>query len=230
MKKIGEYWVPNVDTFGFKKLRKTRAEYEDNRQGRQISHLAEAIDAMRAASGDTVFSGIALDAGANVGAYARHMAGIFAHVHAFEPARDTYECLARNVAEWGLTDKITTYANAVSSHSEWVKMGASFGRRSISRAVTGQGDIPAISLDSLNLAGVTFLKLDVEGYEEKVLAGAARLLASARPYVMMEVKEHVVEKGRDPLAAHHMILNMGYRLLHKIGMPPIDWLYAPTED
>ena len=33
----------------------------------------------------------------------------------------------------------------------------------------------------------------------------ARLLADQRPFVMMEVKEHGIEKGRDPLEAHRHI-------------------------
>ncbi len=226
MKKIGEYWVPNVDTRGFKRARKTRADFQEAGDGRQLGHLISALATLRARRGAEAFDGVAIDAGANVGSYARHMAQHFAHVHAFEPAEDTFACLQRNVQDWGLADRITVYPNALSDHAESVRMGASFGRRSISREIKGPGDIPAIPLDSLDFGTVTFLKLDVEGYEIKVLDGARQLLAQHRPFVMMEVKEHITEKGRDPLAAHHHILPLGYEMIEKIGTPAIDWLYA----
>jgi FkbM family methyltransferase len=228
MQKIGDYWVPAVDTRGFKRRRKTRADFADSGDGRQITHLTEALALIEARAGAQAFDGAALDCGANVGSYARHMATRFAHVHAFEPAEDTYACLARNIAEWGLGDRVTTYPNALSDHPEGVRMGASFGRRSISRAVQGKGNIPALPLDSFDFGRVTFLKLDVEGYEVKALNGAVRLLAEQRPFVMMEVKEHVVEKGRDPLEAHRHILTMGYALIARIGEPAIDYLYGPA--
>ncbi len=228
MQKIGDYWVPAVDTRGFKRRRKTRADFEEAGDGRQLTHLIEALTLLEEKAGVQVFDGAALDCGANVGSYARHMATRFAHVHAFEPAEDTFACLARNVTDWGLDNKITLYPNALSDAPEGVRMGASFGRRSISRAVQGKGSIAALPLDSLNFGRVTFLKLDVEGYEVKALTGAKRLLADQRPFVMMEVKEHVIEKGRDPLEAHRLILMMGYVLLAKIGSPAIDYLYSHT--
>ena len=230
MKKFGEYWVPDVDAFWFKNLNKTRNHY-DHKGGRDPAlHLAEALEVVRQAVGAEAMSqAVAIDAGANVGAYARHLAGVFAEVHAFEPAPDTFACLERNVADWGLAERVKVYPNALSSHPEGVKMGAGLFRRSIARAVSGAGDIPAIPIDSLGLAGVLFVKLDVEGYEEKVLNGARGLIEGQRPYVMMEVKERKVSKGAAELAPHEFLVSRGYTMARILGDPAtaIDRLYAP---
>ena len=57
--------------------------------------------------------------------------------------------------------------------------------------------VPAISLDSLNVSDCRLLKIDVDGGERPVLAGARQLLASRRPIVAIEVMNynmsHVLE-------------------------------------
>ncbi len=229
MKKIGEFWVPDVDTFWFRNLRKTRKNYEGGKQGTQLHHLTGAIDHIRATVGpDRLAASVAIDAGANVGAYARHMAAHFAHVHAFEPAPDTYECLARNIADWGLGARVTAYPNALSAVEEGVSMGGGgWFRRSISREVAGPGDIRAIPIDSLALEDVLLLKLDVEGYELKVLEGSRETLARCRPFVMMELKDRKIAKGTADMAPHEFLLGQGYEVVLKLGEPAIDRLYAP---
>lgn len=171
---------------------------------------------------------VAVDAGANVGAYARHMAAQFGHVHAFEPAQDTFDCLALNISEWGLSDRITAHQKALSDKAEGVSMGTpGLFRRSISREVKGAGDIPAVTLDSVGLENVMFLKLDVEGYEMRTLQGAKALLDNSHPFVMMEMKERKVAKGTADMTAHAFLLERGYTVCAKLGNPIIDWLYAP---
>jgi FkbM family methyltransferase len=45
-------------------------------------------------------------------------------------------------------------------------------------------------LDDIDLGGgVGFLKIDVEGHEEAVLAGASRTLKQSMPAVLVEVEE-----------------------------------------
>jgi FkbM family methyltransferase len=228
LQKVGEYWVPSVDLRGYKRRSKTLDAYQGGAHGKQIMHLIEALDRIFAETGMPLETGVAIDAGANVGAYARFMAGRFSHVHAFEPAADTFECLKRNIQDWHLTEKVTVYCSALSSQPENVKVAAGWRRRSISRKVIGRGSIPAITIDSLGLGKVTFLKLDVEGYEEKVLIGGLSTIGRCRPYIMMEVKEHEEMNAARPFAAHELLLSHRYKILQKIGSPSIDWLYAPA--
>ena len=226
MKKVGEYWVPDIDMFWFKNRAKTE-EHLAGQSHMNAWHIDQAIEAVRKIKGDKALAeGVAIDAGANVGAYARRLADVFRHVHAFEPAPDTFDCLKRNVEDWGLASKVTVYPNALSSHEEKVRMGTQLLRNSRSRSVQGPGDIPAITIDGLHLTDVVFVKLDVEGYEEKVLTGARETLLSQKPVVMMEVHEHKEHKREKALAAHDFIVAMGYRVVEKIGNPAKDWIYT----
>lgn len=231
MQKIGDYWVPDVDLRWFRNRRKTLENFAEGRQGKQTGHVLEAMERIRATEGaEAMAAATAIDAGANVGAYARAMAAAFGHVHAFEPAPDTFACLARNIVDWGLADRITAHPNALSAAEEGVSMGTGgWFRRSISREVAGPGDIPAVPIDSLGLTDVLFLKLDVEGYELKVLAGATQTLERCRPFVMMELKARKLARGTADLGPQDFLLARGYRVVAEIGSPVLDRLYAPAD-
>jgi len=49
-----------------------------------------------------------------------------------------------------------------------------------------------------NLARVSFIKIDVEGFEPSVVAGARRVIDRDRPSILMEIEDrHLVRYGRD---------------------------------
>ena len=229
MQKVGEYWVPDIDMRGFRNRRKTLANYRDGGHGKQIGHLSQALAVMTGALGpEALAQAVAIDAGANIGAYSRLMAAHFGAVHAFELAPDTFECLARNISDWGLDGRITPHQAAISDRPGSVGLGSGgWFRRSISREIKGQGTIPAIALDDLSASNVRLLKLDIEGHEEKALHGASRILNDDKPYVMMELKERHVQNGKADLGAHNPLLSLGYRVVADLGDPVIDRLYAP---
>lgn len=229
MQKVGDYWVPDIDMRRFRNRRKTMANYQGGGHGKQIHHLTEALEHIRAHAGaEAMAAATALDVGANVGAYARFMAEAFGHVHAFELAPDTAACLTRNVIDWGLADRITAHHKGVSDSEAMVGLGGGgWFRRSISREIKGQGEIPVIPIDALGLTDVLLIKLDVEGHEFKALQGASRTLEAGRPYVMMELKQRHLDAGKADLTAHNHLLSLGYRVVADLGEPVLDRLYAP---
>lgn len=231
MQKVGDYWVPDIDMRRFRNRRKTLANYASGGHGKQIHHLTQALDHIRAHAGaEAMARATALDVGANVGAYARFMAGAFGHVHAFELAPDTAACLQRNVQDWGLAGRVTAHHKGVSDVEAMVGVGGGgWFRRSISREIKGRGSIAVIPIDALGLTDVLFLKLDVEGHEFKALKGAERTLQSGRPYVMMELKQRHLDAGKADLTAHEHLLSLGYRIVADLGDPVLDRLYAPTD-
>lgn len=231
MQKIGDYWVPDIDMRRFGNRRKTLENYQHGGHGTQIGHLQQTLDHLVARCGaDALAQSVAVDAGANVGAYARRLSQYFAQVHSLEPADDTYACLARNVADWGLGARIRTHHKAISDQPGRVGMKPlGLFRRSISREVGGAGQIEAVTLDGLDLAKVLLIKLDVEGHEFKALSGAARTLERWRPFVMMELKARKVAKGTADLRAERLLLDAGYEVIADLGEPVIDRLYAPGE-
>lgn len=176
---------------------------------------------------------IAIDAGANIGVHtvewARHMAG-WGEVYAFEAQEAVFYALAGNIA---LNNCLNAHARlaALSSRDGELLIPkpdyfrpASFGslelRKRENTEFIGQEisydaasccSVPALALDSLRLPRVDLIKVDVEGMELEVLAGATQLIESHRPILVVEVLK--AEKG----AIEAFAANLGYRVF-SMGM------------
>lgn len=129
-----------------------------------------------------------VDVGAHVGQYTLLAAKRAAHVVAFEPSAATRARLERNVRDSGL-DNVEVHPYAVGDSDGDVQIGAAEPGNSGTAAIVGSGGtaVPMRTLDSvLGDRVVDVLKIDVEGGEAGVLAGAANVLR-ARPSILMEV-------------------------------------------
>ena len=87
-------------------------------------------------------------------------------------------------------------------------------------------DVPLIALDSLSLPRLDFMKVDVEGYEPKVIDGAIELISRWRPTIVLECwADHSwgasVEHTRQQF---RKLLQLGYEL---IRVDHADWLFVP---
>jgi FkbM family methyltransferase len=220
LKKIGEFWVPDVDVNVWSRLGKTRrktiARFTEG--GPKAQDLVEVLKLLPSGR-------VAIDGGANVGAYARMLAAQYETVYAFEPAEDTFEALQQNIEEWGLSDRVITRNQALSDAVENVGMSLKLGGRSVSRTVSGPGDIPAVTIDSLELEQVDFIKLDVEGYEYQALAGARETLQRCHPAVLFEDKpgkRDLADTNRDP---HFLLRSQGAHQVGCFGQGEFDYLY-----
>ncbi len=222
MQKVGDYWLPDRDTAPGKHLEKAKKAFADGGEGSQIHHLHQALYFVPERE-------VVLDVGANIGSWTRVLAGLFATVHAFEPVPETFECLQRNIRDWGLEDRVRLHAEAISDRAAGVAMSIRPGFRSVGAQVGGEGSIPAITLDSLELSACSFIKLDVEGHEVAALEGARETIARLRPWVMIENKPGENRKLGRRVTADKVIEAMGYRLVKRIGDRGIDWLYCPAE-
>lgn len=143
--------------------------------------------------GCTVF-----DVGANAGYYAILAAELGASVHAFEPNPQVRALLSRSVILG--TGEIQVVAAACSERQGRMPFSISEpGNTGMSSLGPGTGaciEVDVLTLDGYASAGglqPDLLKIDVEGHEREVLAGAERVLRSARPVVIVETG------GRDTL-------------------------------
>jgi FkbM family methyltransferase len=118
------------------------------------------------------------DVGANVGVYAALAAGAAgARVLALEPAVETLPDLMAMLALNGLEDRVEV--RAVAAGAAAGRLRFTQGRGTTNRAAAdGAAEVPVETLDALCGADPPLLvKVDVEGAEPAVLAGAAGLLA-----------------------------------------------------
>ena len=218
MRKFGDFWIPDVDARWNGHWWKSLRLYSWGR-GPKIADLEEALGYCRR-------WGVALDGGANVGAYSRVLMQRFERVHAFEPAPDTFACLERNLEAWNAGARVRRYQKALSDRVERVGLVPKPSGRSPSRRVIEGGDIEAVRIDDLGLEDLDFLKLDVEGYEERALRGAEETLVRFRPLVMFEDKPKKTVHFGDVKGAHRYLESLGMKPIAGIGPKQIDWLYA----
>lgn len=218
---MGDFWLPDVDLqfwrrFG-KSRRKTIERFTDG--GPKLQDLEEVLSLLPKGR-------IVIDGGANVGAYARLLASHFDIVHAFEPSPDTFEALRRNIEDWGLSHRVITHEEALSDSADKVALSLKRGGRSVSRRISGPGNLAAITIDALELRNVDLIKLDIEGYEFRALTGARATLQRCQPAVMFEDKpgkRDITFIERDP---HRYLKNLGARQVGKFGQGQFDWLYV----
>lgn len=179
----------------------------------QISHLEAALAHV------TQF-GSAIDGGAHVGTWSRVMAARFRHVLAIEPSADTFDCLTWNLGQAGIANVQCVQA-ALGDGPGHVSMA--LDPPNAARANTGArfvrpgGPIPVITIDSLALTEVGFLKLDVEGSEPAALRGAAETLHRCRPIVLFENKKLWARHfGMPKDAVARLLAGHGYRCLQAV--------------
>ncbi len=140
-----------------------------------------------------------LDAGAFIGthtlAFAR-MAGPAGKVYAFEPRREIFAYLKRNIEANGLAQAQARNVALGRQPAELALDGLdlqhadNFGGLSQEGAGTTAGEaqyfVSVVTLDMLDLPKVDVIKLDVEGMEAEVLAGAREVIARGRPVIFAE--------------------------------------------
>jgi FkbM family methyltransferase len=141
--------------------------------------------------------GVALDVGAYIGthtlAFARHTAGA-GRVVAFEPQPVFFSLLRRNVVANGLTNvqllniALAERSREMMAQTANLALEGNFGGTSLAtpRAGTNPAPVQARSLDDLSMEQCDLIKLDVEGMEALVLAGARNTIERYRPVVYAE--------------------------------------------
>lgn len=148
------------------------------------------------ARGDTVY-----DIGANIGYVSLMLArqvGPAGQVVAFEPIRDAFDVLRRNVFLNGMnhvkllnTAAAATCGESIMRTVQNLSMSSMVWHRNDDSAV--EVFIKTVAIDDLIISGeivaAKFVKIDVEGAEGLVLEGMSRMVASAQPVIFLECSE-----------------------------------------
>ena len=173
--------------------------------------------------------GVVFDIGANIGVYtliAAERVGPGGRVYAFEPDPVNYSLLCENIELNGYGDQVVALRQAVADTTgrrRLLQHDENFGLHRLSDTVEPEDDwassttIETVSLDELveveGLERVDVVKMDVEGAEGLVVAGALRLLSSPRMTVFSEWKPDALRAlGCDPLELVEQVKRLGFQV------------------
>ncbi|MBK9168757.1 MAG: FkbM family methyltransferase [Bryobacterales bacterium] len=188
----GPFWIPEGNQFV---LPFNLAEQELEIYGQ---------DSLGVRPGDIV-----LDCGANVGAFARAALRAGARtVVAIEPAPVNLECLRRNFASEIEAGSLILYPKGVWDRQEELPLLVDPHNLAAASVVLHHGDaresgtVSLTTIDALaaelDLSRVDFIKLDIEGAEQKALAGARETIARYRPRLAVSAYHQPDDPQRIP--------------------------------
>jgi FkbM family methyltransferase len=171
----GRYWVPEGSDYVL--------PFNLAEQKRQIYGAGERA----VQSGDVV-----LDCGANVGVFTRSALRAGAkRVIAIEPAPENIECLRRNFTAEIATGRVVVYEKGVWDKDDFLTLqvdphNSAADSFLIHRDGGVEGKkVPLTTIDKLvaelKIEKVGYIKMDIEGAEQRALAGARATLARDRP-------------------------------------------------
>ena len=182
-----------------------------------------------------------IDAGANEGQFAIAMAHVFpdATIHSFEPDPKTYRRLARNVRrysrvhthELALGDRrgesqfhVNTDAQVSSLLPASEERKRAFPNARTTGTIVVKTDTLSRFFADLDVAQPVLLKLDVQGYEHRILEGAGGFLPKV-DYVLTETAIRPLYVGEVPCGHMTGILeNLGFSL-----DLVADWHHSPRD-
>jgi len=192
-------------------------------------HIAGAIkDRMRGRNG------LAVDVGAHVGLLTVALARRFTKVMSFEPNDFNYRLLTANVALNGLRN-VECVNGALFSSSIELSLGrkeqqevelpltpegtfdgmaaSNLGAFVFTADGTGACSTMARTLDSYQLDDVAFLKIDAQGADGEVIAGATETIGRCRPVIVFEWEEGLSQTFKISLAdVRQRLQGMGYSI------------------
>lgn len=184
-----------------------------------------------------------IDCGANIGVHtvewARLMTG-WGHVYAFEAQEKIYYALAGNIVINNCLNVTARHAAVGAECGELLipepnyLVPGSYGSFSLVKGentefigqdidyANANTVVDLVSIDSLGLSRLDFLKIDVEGMELDVLAGADRALRELKPQILVEVLKSDGDKIARVLEGNgYSLYPMGLNLLAIHASDPV---------
>ena len=187
----------------------------------EIKFLFKAADFLRGVRGSVVM----LDVGANVGQHSLCLASKVDAVHAFEPNPDCVLQFSSNLNLNGIGN-VHVHQIALGESDGAAELGSGLvgnnGSRSLRWSINDADNISVSVrngdkiIEELAVSKFDILKIDVEGYEKKVLHGLSQSICKFRPIIMMELLSGIEKSGfcdkdelRNALYPDHVLYRLG---------------------
>jgi FkbM family methyltransferase len=216
MKQSHGFWFPDYDDHFPRMLEKSLRKDGVTRYQYRARDAAVAVcDQKRTC----------IDIGANVGLWACDLVKSFDHVIAFEPVTEFIECFKKNVQG----SNYTMYQMALGRAESFIEMNivqGNTGHTHIDQSSIGKGTIPLKTLDSFNLTNVDMIKIDVEGFEGEILAGAMKTIEQNKPVLVIEQQKHEYQNDMNETPAIKILEGWGYQVVEQFNK---DWVLKWTK-
>ena len=157
----------------------------------------------------------AVDVGCREGGFARELENDFKHIYCFD-FRDKKNSFSFNVKD------MSKFTYTVCGLGE--KNGTTFtSNKRVGRIKDwGSVEIPIRTLDSFEYTDIGFIKIDVEGYEHKVLLGSEITIKKFKPVIL-------IEQNREDLEAVELLKTWNYSCVGIDEIQNHDYLMVPNE-
>jgi FkbM family methyltransferase len=175
--------------------------------------------------------GRAIDAGANTGAYTYAFSRVFEYVEAFEPQ----PWCAAGIADYARAhEHVRVHRFGLSDRAHHTQLHVPIVKgRWRSHLATGLGSltphpglpsrhvpIDLLALDAFGFDDVAAIKIDVEGHEAEVIAGARETIARCRPTLIVESEQRHLGGGATIADLFAALAGAGYRgWFYRGGVP-----------
>jgi FkbM family methyltransferase len=164
---------------------------------------------------NSLATGTCLDIGANIGVMSQMLTYYGKECVAFEPQPEIFKLLELNFE--GLKFNVALGSESGTAKMPRLRYGTKCNYGGISlntRSELGSYDVPVMTLDSLQIASVGFIKIDVEGWEQEVLKGASETISQYKP--VMYIEDDRLEKRA---SLRQYINYLGYDI--EVSEPPL---------
>jgi FkbM family methyltransferase len=171
----------------------------EGRRMYQPQHIRSVLDICRSRR-------LAVDVGAHVGFWSYYLALAYQDVHAFEPSELFAQCFERNVR----AKNVVLHRTALGEEERSVQLESVTGNSGATHVRPDTaGTVRMRRLDDYAFDNLDLLKVDVEGYEQRVLLGARETLLRCRPVVIVEQKDFASRYGDERFAASQLLVSLG---------------------
>ena len=161
-----------------------------------------------------------IDGGANIGFHTVQFAKLAneGRVYSFEPQPFIFNVLSTNCllngasdvirqSRLGLGDKLSTSKMTPLKDQVFSPNCVNYGGRGLTNDDVGEEDVQVITIDSLLLTKLDFMKLDVQGFELKTLIGGRDTILKNKPIIFIE---NSVDAEADKLVIDMLKEEFGY--------------------
>ena len=172
---------------------------------------------------------IAIEAGGHVGTLAVKLAKTCKMLYTFEPVKSTYNLLKNNMELNCEDEKYTIFNKGLGESNKtekisWISPEGSGGVGLTNNFIEpadqlkNSDDIEIITIDSLCLDELDYIKIDVEGYEENVINGGIETIKKFKPLIILECYESfspLIEASLEfVMKKYDFLIRLGYEVKH----------------